>query len=469
MAVDGPLELLSIDEAGRALRAGTLSPVDLTRACLARIEALNPSLNAYITVTGDSALAEAGQAGREIAAGRWRGPLHGIPVALKDLIDTAGVRTTAASALYEGRIPTEDAAVVERLRVAGAVLLGKHNLHEFAYGASSVASHFGPVANPWDPASIAGGSSGGSAAAVSAGLCFAALGSDTGGSIRQPSALCGTVGLKPTYGRVSNRGVIPLVWSMDHVGPITRTANDAALVLQAIAGFDPLDVASANRPVGRYFDQDPPRDGGVRIGLPRGFFFADLEREVGNAIEAALGVLERLGARLKDVVLDGRADRTVFRAEAYSWHARSIEQSPQCYQPETLAKLSIGEKIDTPTYIRARRELDELRRSIEECFDAVDLLVVPTTPVAAPKIADYPPTFQGVLALEGLLMRNTRLFSTAGLPAISIPCGFSSTGLPIGLQICGAPWAERRVLDLARRFEAATDWHCRRPPLATQS
>ena len=271
------LALLSIQDASALLRTREVSPVDLAKACLDRIQALNPSLNAFITVTADAALAEARRAESEMQRGLWRGPLHGIPVALKDSIDTAGVRTTGGSAVFEHRVPREDAAVVVRLRSAGAVLLGKLNMQEFAYGGTSVPSHFGAVLNPWDLKCIAGGSSGGSAAAVAAGLCYASLGSDTGGSIREPAAFCGVVGLKPTYGAVSNRGVIPLSWSLDTLGPITRTVADSATVLQAIAGYDPDDLSSQARPPGDYREAISRNRGRLRIGIPRDFFYAALD------------------------------------------------------------------------------------------------------------------------------------------------------------------------------------------------
>src|SRR5436190_6797752 len=240
---------LTIDEAGRRIRSKQLSSLDVTRAYLTRIERLNPRLNAFITVTSDQALSRARELDAELASGRWRGPLHGVPIALKDIIDTAGVRTTAASALFKDRVPEEDADVVRRLQAAGAVLIGKLNLHEFAYGGTSIASHFGAVHNPWKPEFIAGGSSGRSGAAIAAGLCFGALGTDTGGSIRLPAAHCGIVGLKATYGRVSTRGVLPLAWSLDHVGPMSRTVADAAAVLQIIARYDPQEPTSVERPV----------------------------------------------------------------------------------------------------------------------------------------------------------------------------------------------------------------------------
>ena len=459
------LAFLSIQDASALLKAKAASPVDLAKVCLDRIHALNPSLNAFITVTADAAFAEARRAESEIQRGLWRGPLHGIPVALKDSIDTAGVRTTAGSAVFEHRVPREDAAVVARLRSAGAVLLGKLNMQEFAHGGTSVPSRFGAVLNPWDLKCIAGGSSGGSAAAVAAGLCYASLGSDTGGSIREPAAFCGVVGLKPTYGAVSNRGVIPLSWSLDTLGPLTRTVADSATVLHAIAGYDPDDLSSQVRPPGDYREAISRNRRRLRIGIPRDFFYAALDREVQAAIGEALSVLAA-GTETIDVALEVSTDRTVFRAEAFAYHAAHIASTPQLYLAETLAKLQMGAGIEAQTYIRARRELDRLRRGMSALFASIDLLVTPTTPTAAPQIAHYPSTLDGVLALEaGSVLRNTRPFNMFGIPTITIPCGMTGTGLPIGLQISGPPWAELRVLQFARAFEEATRWHECRPPI----
>jgi aspartyl-tRNA(Asn)/glutamyl-tRNA(Gln) amidotransferase subunit A len=459
------LALLSVAEASALVKRKKVSPLELTQTCLARIETSHASLNAFITVTAESALAEARRAESEVQHGRWLGPLHGIPIALKDLIDTAGVRTTGASALFKDRVPSQDASVVQRLKKAGAILLGKLNMQELAYGGTSVPSFYGRVSNPWDLERIAGGSSGGSAAAVAAGLCYAALGSDTGGSVREPAALCGIVGLKPTYGRVSNRGVIPLSWSLDHIGPMTRTVLDSAILLQAIAGYDPDDIASENRPVAQYFHSKAVVSGQPRIGVPREFFYAGLDPDVQEALDKALTVLVAGGAKITDVSLELSKDRMVFRAEAYATQAENIAKTPELYLPETLAKFKTGAGIDAPSYIRARRDLARLRRSVLSVFSSVDLLVTPTTPVTAPKASDYPESADAALALDGLLLRNARPFNMSGLPTISVPCGFSRTCLPIGLQISAAPWQEQRLLSVARAFEAATDWHTRRAPL----
>jgi len=318
----------SIRQISELLRKGSLSPVELTEDCLARIEKLNPRLNAFITVTADPARAQARTAEAEIRRGNWRGPLHGIPLALKDLIDTAGVRTTAASSLFKDRIPAEDAEVIRRLREAGAVLLGKQNLHEFAYGGSSMVSYFGEVRNAWNSEHIAGGSSGGSATAVAAGLGYGAIGTDTAGSVREPAALCGVVGLKPTYGRVSARGVIPLSISLDHVGPIARTVADVAVILQAIAGFDAKDKASVDVPVEDYVAALGKRLEPLRIGVPRKFFFEDLDSDVASAMNHALSGLATLGAELRELELPVSTDRTLQSAESYAFHAEFVARSP---------------------------------------------------------------------------------------------------------------------------------------------
>ena len=335
----------SIRQVSELLRAGSVSPVELTEKCLARIEQLNPRLNAFITVTADSAMAQARQAEVEIRRGHWRGPLHGVPLALKDLIDTADVRTTAASSLFKDRVPAEDAEVVRRLKAAGAVLLGKQNLHEFAYGASSMVSYFGEVRNAWNPEYIVGGSSGGSATAVAAGLGYGAIGTDTAGSIREPAALCGVVGLKPTYGRVSARGVIPLSVSLDHVGPIARSVADAAIILQAIAGFDAGDKASVDVPVDDYLAGLGKNVKPLRIGVPRKFFFEDLDPDIASATTHALSGLAMLGAELHDIELPVPTDRTLQMAEAFAFHAEFITRSPELYQPETLRRIRTGANV----------------------------------------------------------------------------------------------------------------------------
>jgi len=456
----------SIVETGEWLRKRELSPVELTKNCLAQIEKLNPTLNAFISVTSESALTQAHSAEAEILRGHWRGPLHGIPLALKDLIDTAGIRTTAASGLFKDRIPDEDAEVVRCLKDAGAVLLGKQNLHECAYGGSSMISYYGEVRNPWNPAHITGGSSGGSAASVAAGLGYGAIGTDTAGSVREPAALCGVVGLKPTFGRVSVRGVIPLSLSLDHVGPITRTVSDAAVMLQAIAGYDARDMNSADMPVPDYLASLCDGTRSARIGVPRKFFYEDLDPEVASAVEQALGTLRTLTNDLSEIEVDVPTDRTLQTAEAYAYHAEFVSRSPELYQPETLRRIRKGEDISGTEVEHRRRELEKIRGEINRVFEDVDVLVTPTTPVPAPAIAELKQDPDLLRPREILLLRNTRPVNVWGLPAISIPCGFTTAGLPIGLQIIGPHWGEDRVLQLAYAYEQATAWHKRSPRLA---
>jgi Asp-tRNA(Asn)/Glu-tRNA(Gln) amidotransferase A subunit family amidase len=402
---------------------------------------------------------------QEIAHGGWRGPLHGIPIALKDLIDTAGARTTSASALHENRVPAIDAAVVRKLRQAGAVIVGKNNLHEFAYGGSSLVSHFGDVHNAWDPSRIAGGSSGGSATAVAAGLCYASIGTDTAGSIREPAALCGCVGLKPTYGRVSSRGVIPLSSSLDHVGPLTRSVEDSAIMLEGIAGYDPHDVTSTEILVADYVSvlKESPRN--LRVGIPRGYFFEELDGEVASAMEHAIMGIDTLVAQVKEVRMEVPTDRTLQAAESYAYHAENVRKSPDLYQPETLRRIRSGEKVTAAEYITRRNELEFARRSIPELFADVDVLVTPTTPTPAPTIAELKHNPDRLRPAELKLLRNTRPFNIWGLPAISVPCGFTQSGLPLGVQIAGPHWREDLVLRLAYAYEQATAWHKRNCPL----
>lgn len=437
----------------------------MTHGCLARIEKLSPKLNAFITVLADSALDQARRAEQEIFRGKYRGPLHGVPIGLKDLLDTSGIRTTAASALFKDRIPTEDAEVVRRLHCAGAVILGKQNLHEFAYGGSSLISFYGEVRNPWDTARIAGGSSGGCAASVACGMGFAGIGTDTAGSIRLPASYCGVVGLKPTYGRVSARGVIPLSWSFDHVGPITNSVCDAGLVLQVLASYDEGDPASADVPIADYtceLEQPLPR---VRIGVPRKFFFEDLDVEVAAAVEKAIQICRELGCEIRDDLrLEVPTDRTLSSAEAYAYHKDYVARSPELYQPATLARIKSGEKVPEEDVLRAKAELAAIRDAIGKVFDEIDLLLTPTVPIAPPSIADLKENPDKLRPTELMMLRNTRPFNVWGIPTISIPCGFTKDGMPIGLQLAAAPW-NMSLLHVAYKYEQATEWHKRVPEL----
>ena len=461
---------LTISELSELIRGRKISPVEVSRAMLERIDRLNSKLNAYITVTGDLAMKSAQQAESEIRYKRWRGPLHGVPIALKDLFDTAGIRTTAASALFKDRVPDRDAEVVRRLKAAGAVLLGKTNMHEFAYGGTSLVTAFGGVHNPWETGNIAGGSSGGSAAAVAAGLCYGALGSDTAGSVRQPAAYCGIVGLKPTYGLVSTRGVIPLSWSLDHVGPMARTVADAALLLQTIAGYDSEEITSIRMDVPNYGTALRQRPTSLRLGVARDFFFEGLDREIEAATTDAISVLGKLTAGITEVTIPARNQEelrsTVRAAEAYAYHAEFIAKSPDLYQPETLARLRPGATVSTSAYIKARQQLDTMRRSVGQVFQTVDAIVTPTSPILPSAIAEFSHERGGSADFLVRNIQNTSPFNVYGWPTISVPCGFSGAGLPVGLQISGPPGRDAVVLQIAHAYEQATQWHMRIPNFA---
>ena len=441
---------LSIAEVSGLLRRKEISPVDLTNACLARIEQLNPSLNAFITVMHDSALAQAREAQAEIQSGNWRGPLHGVPIGLKDLIDTAGTKTTCGSELFAERVPAGDAEVVLRLKSAGAVLIGKQNMQEFAWGGTSASSYFGPVCNPWNVERIAGGSSGGSAAAVAAGMCFGAIGTDTGGSVREPAAFCGIVGLKPTFGLVSLRGVFPLSTSLDHVGPLCRSVEDTALVLEVIAGCKRLDL-------------EPRIEIKPRIGVARRPFLDDLDPEIESAFDAAIKEIRGLASDIKEIDLPA-TPAAVQGPEVYALHAKHFAESPQKYGRWMQERLKQAARIEQAAYLEARQELDHLRRSIDEVFAEVDLVVTPTTPVP-------PITIEEALNMSPdpageLWLRNTRPFNAFGVPTISVPCGFTRAGLPIGLQIAGPNLGEAKLLSFAYAYEQSTGWHRRVPTLS---
>ena len=436
------MTLRSIAEVAKQIRCQEISPVEVVRECLEAIDRLNPTLNAFITVTAESALAEAKAAEREIQSGKWRGPLHGIPIGLKDLIDTAGIRTTAASAVFRDRIPAEDADVVKKLRASGAVFIGKQNLHEFAYGGSSLISHFGPVRNPVNPEFIAGGSSGGSAAAVASGMCYAAIGTDTAGSIREPAAICGVVGLKPSYGLVSTRGIIPLSQSLDHAGPITRTVEDAAIVLDAIAELPE--------------NHSQYLKAGIRdfvVGVPRKYFYEGLDKDIAAAIEKAIEHLAGMVREVREVECSVEQDRTVFLAESQAYHRDKIIAYADLYDPETLRRLKTGHAASEAEYQQALAQLQRARQRIGQTFRDVDLLITPAVPVPTSRISGLLKDISQLRPAEMLLLRNTRPLNVWGLPAISIPCGVNSQSLPIGLQIIGPRSGERKLLRAAYAYE----------------
>ncbi len=462
---------MSAGQLGPLVESGELSPVEIVQAHLSRIRSTEPVLNSFITLLPDEALSAARQAERDIRAGRYRGPLHGIPVGLKDLFNTGGVRTTSGSRIFDNYLPQEDCTVASRFREAGAILLGKLNMHQFAYGPTGENPDYGHMHNPWNPGMVSGGSSGGSGSAAAAGQCTITTGSDTGGSIRIPAALCGIVGLKPTYGRVSRHGLTPLAWSMDHPGPMVRTVEDAAITMNVIAGHDPLDVASANVPVPDYTSALTGDVRGLRVGVPRQYFDAPLDPEVRQAVNTALEQIESLGAEVTEVDFPEFADAaaistTMLMAEASACFRDLLaSDGNSIYEPVRL-RLEAGMFISAADYLRAQQARAVFDRATRRLLQDVDLLAGPTEPVTAPPLLQ-----QQVLAGEqeigtvAALTQYTRPYNITGFPAISIPCGFSTEGLPIGLQLAGRPFDEQTVLGAAFAYEQATDWHTRRPPV----
>jgi len=452
---------LTLAEAATGIRSGDLSPVELTDAFLDRIERLNPRLNAFITVTAETARAEARAAQERTAAG---GSLRGVPIALKDLFDTAGVRTTGGSKILAERVPAEDATVTARLRASGAVLLGKLNMHEFAYGVSNDNPHYGAARNPWDPDRIPGGSSGGSGVAIAAGMCLGTLGSDTGGSIRIPSSLCGITGIKPTYGLVSRAGALPLSWSMDHVGPMARTAEDCALLLGPIAGHDARDPASARVVVPAYLGSIHAGIKGVRVGLPRRYFFEGVNPEVLAAVEEAARVLQGEGAEVHDVDIEGielagAAGATILLSEASAYHQRRLRERPEDYGEDVRMRLLAGELYPATAYINAQRLRGVIRESFLRTLGEVEVLLAPATPVTAPPIAGFDTNTRANLT------RFTTPINLVGLPSLALPCGFDGQGLPIGMQVIGRPFEEPLLFRAGHAYQRVTDWHMRRPTL----
>ena len=445
----------------RALRTREISPVEVTEALLARIE--SDGTNAFITVTAERAMEDAKRAEREIKAGDYRGPLHGVPVGIKDLVDTEGVRTTMASAFFEHHVPGRDAAVALRLREAGTVLLGKTNTHEFAYGPTGDRSFFGPTRNPRDPGKITGGSSGGSGAAAAAGLLYGAIGSDTGGSIRIPAALCGVVGMKPTFGRVGKSGVFPLARTLDHVGPLTRTVEDNALFLSAIAGHDPEDPYSVDRP-----EEDFARDldRGVRgtvVGVPTGFFFEHVEAEVESRVREAVETFRSLGAEVREVEVPNvwetlHAQRLTLAAEAYAVHEERLRSDPDRFDDQGLERLLQGEDLRAYRYANAQRRKLLSRREFEEVLKEVDVILAPSVPIPATEIGQREVSING--HDEGVYSALTRLTGPTnmnGLPSLSVPCGTTEAGLPVGLQLVGSAFDEATLYRFGHAYEGASD------------
>ena len=465
------LHLLTIAELGRLIRSRQVSPTELTRSFLERIDRLDPTLGAYVTVMAETATAEAEAAEAEIAQGRYRGPMHGIPVAIKDIIYTEGVLTSAGSRVLADHVPEYDSTIVERLRGSGAVLLGKLNLSEFAVG-GTIDHPYGTPRNPWNLDRSAGGSSSGSAVAVAGGLCAGSLGSDTGGSIRGPSAFCGTVGLRPTYGRVTRHGVVPMSWSLDTVGPMTRTVEDCAIMLQAIAGRDERDPSSSAEPVPDYAESVSARPDPIRVALPSATFeYEGLDDEVHTGVMSAVDSFAELGADIDEVTLPISAHSgAVFLAtadvDAATFHMEWLKARGDLYDWSTRTRLESASLTPATTYIRAQRARTLVKNELMSALEDHDVIVLPASPTLAPPIAQSTGSPGGYY--QGRLDLGRRQYTSpaalAGLPAISVPCGFSDSDLPIGVQIIGRPFAEADLLRIAHRYEKAAGWSDRRAP-----
>ena len=452
----GDPQFWTLAEASAALQRRTISSEELTKLCFARIKSIDPKLNAFLTLTEEAALAQARQCD---SARTPKPPLHGVPIALKDNIDTAGVRTTAASRVFFDRVPAEDAEVAARLKAAGAVCLGKLNLDEMAFEGTGTTSCFGPVHNPWNPDHITGGSSAGSAAALAAGLCYASVGSDDGGSVRIPAAFCGITGFKTTYGRVSTRGIIPSAYSLDTIGPMTRSAEDAAVMLQMLAGFDPADSITVREPVPDYAAALHAPLSGLRLGIPRDYFFENLQPDVAKAVESAIGLLRPKFRETRDVVLPRFqfVPQGSYDVELLHYQAPFFHKTPELYHPWSRRQLTELESVTAIHYVETLKRIRECRRDIQRIFEDVDILLLPTKRDTAPTIrATVDESYKRPAS-------NTSAFNRFGTPAMSIPCGFSSDTLPIGLQIVGRPFGEPQILAVAYAYQQATDWHTRRP------
>ncbi len=467
---------LEISEVGPLLRERSVSPVELTDSYLERIARFDPQLNSYIRVMADEARVAAREAETEIGRGAWRGPLHGIPLGIKDLFDVAGVPNTMGSKILRDNIPTRDATVVERLKTAGAVILGKQNLHEFAFGITSENPHYGVVRNPWDLDRVPGGSSGGTAAAVAAGLCAAGMGSDTGASVRAPASFCGTVGLKPTYGRVSRAGALPLAWSLDHPGPLARSVADCALMLQAIAGADQRDPATSLLDVPDFSANLDQGVRGLRLGIPREYFFDIVEPEVKRLIDLAVATLERLGAEIEEVSLPHVehaqvAGNIIMSSEAAAWHDTWLRERPGDYGADVLQRIRGGLLVRATEYLHSQQMRALIQQDFASAFARVQAVLSPTVPLVAPPIGrTQEPGGPLNVVPRSIANRTTVPCNLTGMPAISVPCGFSEPeGMPVGLQIMGPAFAEPMILRVAAAYEAATEWRTRRPPIGAQA
>lgn len=464
---------LTLTEISHRIHTREVSASHAMEDVLEHVARIDGAVHAFVTVLRDQALQEAEAADHLLQAGQDMGPLHGVPVSVKDIFMTRGVRTTVGSKILSDWVPEEDATVVQRLRQAGAVVIGKTNLHEFAFGVTTENPHHGDTHNPWNLQHVPGGSSGGSAAAVASGMGYASLGTDTGGSVRIPASLCGITGLKPTYGRVSRHGVVPLSWSLDHVGPLTRTAEDAAHVLQVIAGHDPKDATSSRRPVPDYVaGLNDPIDT-LTIGVPAEPFWEPIDPEVAQAVRDAIDALRERGVRVREVTFPraedlGGIQTPIIFAEAAAYHLRWMRERPDDYSPALLAGLRQGATIPAVDYVNAQRARTVLRAEVRTLFRQVDLLALPTTPIVAPRMGQAQETVKvgtGEIQVTRALTRNMSPFNTLGLPALSVPCGFNSQGLPIGFQLVGRPFEEETVLRAGNAYQQTTDWHTKRPPV----
>ncbi|MBI4497278.1 MAG: Asp-tRNA(Asn)/Glu-tRNA(Gln) amidotransferase subunit GatA [Chloroflexi bacterium] len=458
------LGYLSIAEAAARFRNRTLSPVEVVEALLDRIDALDGRLHAYLAVMAESAMAEARQSEQELLAGQDRGPLHGIPIALKDLYATAGTLTTAGSPVLADWVPEEDATVVTLLRQAGAVNLGKLTMHEFAFGPPALDDPYPPARNPWNLDHVPGGSSSGSGAALAAGLCLGSLGSDTGGSIRGPASFCGITGLKPTYGRVSRAGVVPLAWSLDHVGPMTRSAEDCALMLQAIAGYDPKDPASSPAPVPDYRATLGQGLAGVRLGVCRPYFLDHeaLDPDVRQGVEQAIAELRGAGASVVEVGLPHAeqariANTVIMLAEAYAYHEQTLQTRGHLFGKRLRLRLLEGGLLRASDYLQAQRTRSLFQEELGAALRQVDVLITPTSVRPASSWATFDP------AATARDPSYTAPFNLTGVPVLSVPCGFSAAGLPLGMQIVGRSLDEATVLRVGHAYQQLTDWHTRQP------
>ena len=454
------LDFYSLRAVHDLLRRREISARELVDSQLTRLESLQPQLNAFITVTHEEARRTADELDRETSLGESRGPLHGVPLTLKDLIWTKGVRTTSGSKVSADFVPQQDAAVVQRLRRAGALFLGKTNLHELAYGISNVNPHYGAVRNPWDEERISGGSSGGSAASFAAGIGYGSVGTDTGGSIRIPSALCGTVGLKPTYGSVSREGVTPLAWSLDHVGPMARTVEDVAIL------FDVLADPSALARLGSTSEGLANLPKGLSMGIHADYFYEDLDPEVRDLVDAAVRDLEKLGLErratsIPEVRYQGTCRDVVLYVEAASCYEASIRERPEDFGEDTRELLRLGLLIRATEYLTAQRARRRVVHAFRAAFHEFDVLVTPTVPVPAPRIGEE--TLSNGEGLRPGLLRLVTPFNTVGFPALSLPCGFTKAGLPVGLQLAARPFHEKQLLRVAHAYERSHPWLDRRP------